>query len=395
MGRDKGISTSVVLGKTPNKKVQVCTDEDRLRLRWSFALGQRTSMNLGLKDLPENRTRAFELAEVIECDLLGHRYDVSKKKYKNLIGKGLSKEEMLEEIAEGCYYAELILRFAKYKLKIGQITEATYKKYYMKMYRWLNANCIGLDEVGIFNLIVETKEVYTGNYFVEYLNSACSWALMQGIATENPFARLEYPKAKKKKINVIHKKDCFTKEDRYKIIKAFDEDDYFSYYTDFVRFLFFSGCRPNEATALRKDKITPNGILFDFSVSDTFEGLRITKGTKTEQNRFFPMNSQLQEVVDRARKKVDPWNRGLLFPPPLDGKFINASNFRKRAWYPMLKVAGVPKRVPYTTRHTFITMCLEAGMDLGILAYRCGTSRKIIEQRYANFSKSEAETPII
>jgi hypothetical protein len=39
----------------------------------------------------------------------------------------------------------------------------------------------------------------------------------------------------------------FTKEERDRIITAFETDRYYHHYTNYVRFLFFTGCCPSEA----------------------------------------------------------------------------------------------------------------------------------------------------
>jgi hypothetical protein len=42
----------------------------------------------------------------------------------------------------------------------------------------------------------------------------------------------------------------FSKQERDLIIQTFASDRYYSYYTLYVQFLFFTGCRPSEAIAL-------------------------------------------------------------------------------------------------------------------------------------------------
>jgi integrase len=48
----------------------------------------------------------------------------------------------------------------------------------------------------------------------------------------------------------------FSKQERDLIIQTFASDRYYSYYTPYVQFLFFTGCRPSEAIALKWEQIT-------------------------------------------------------------------------------------------------------------------------------------------
>ena len=52
----------------------------------------------------------------------------------------------------------------------------------------------------------------------------------------------------------------FTKEERDLIINTFAGDRYYSHYTSYIRFLFFTGCRPSEAIALKWKHITNSVI---------------------------------------------------------------------------------------------------------------------------------------
>ena len=54
----------------------------------------------------------------------------------------------------------------------------------------------------------------------------------------------------------------FSKEERDLIIQNFEGDRFYSYYTSYVQFLFFTGCRPSEAVALSWKHITKSVIKF-------------------------------------------------------------------------------------------------------------------------------------
>jgi integrase len=57
-------------------------------------------------------------------------------------------------------------------------------------------------------------------------------------------------------------------------------------------------------------------------------------------------------------------------------------NFANRAWKKMLDKCGIEHRKSYQTRHTFITLCIEAGINSTAIGRWTGTSAKMIDQHY-------------
>jgi integrase len=65
------------------------------------------------------------------------------------------------------------------------------------------------------------------------------------------------------------------------------------------------------------------------------------------------------------------------------GKFIDLHNFANRHWHPALKALGIESRNPYQMRHSYITFCLDAGMDAKDVAKLVGNSPEMIYRHYA------------
>lgn len=61
-------------------------------------------------------------------------------------------------------------------------------------------------------------------------------------------------------------------------------------------------------------------------------------------------------------------------------------------WRTVLTRLGIPYRKPYQMRHTFITLCLDAGIDAKDVARWVGNSPKIIYQHYAGANR-DLEVP--
>jgi integrase len=183
----------------------------------------------------------------------------------------------------------------------------------------------------------------------------------------------------------------FNKEERDRIIQAFKANRYYCGYAPLVELLFFTGCRPSEAIALQWKHIGDKFINFEQAVTGSEGGLSLKSGLKTQQRRRFPINEQLRRVLDSIRSengKPDDW----LFISP-EGKFIDLNNFRNRAWKRVLaSLPDIEYHKLYQTRHTFITLCLETGIDAKDVARWVGNSPEVIYQHYAG-NKRDLQVP--
>jgi integrase len=89
-----------------------------------------------------------------------------------------------------------------------------------------------------------------------------------------------------------------------------------------IKFLFFTGCRPSEALGLPWENIGQSTILFDRAVVYDDKGLVLKKGLKTQKNRRFPVNAQLQDLIETlTTENVQPDD--LVFPSVENHKLCN------------------------------------------------------------------------
>lgn len=85
-----------------------------------------------------------------------------------------------------------------------------------------------------------------------------------------------------------------------------------------------------------------------------------------------------QQAASRVKSEFVFCNR--------DGGPLDRDNLMNRIWYPALKRAGVRERTPYQTRHTFATLALSAGEDIGWVAKQLGhVNTKMIIEHYYRF----------
>jgi len=181
----------------------------------------------------------------------------------------------------------------------------------------------------------------------------------EGLLEANPFLsmKIRVPKGLSEDDDV----NPFTKEERDLIIKTFASDRYYKHYTNYVRFLFFTGARPSEVIALQWKHIGDTVIRFRQAIVVSENGLTLKEGLKAQRKRDFPITHEVQAILndlEPAKHKPDDF----LFPSP-KGKFIDQHNFSNRAWQAILEECNVPYRKSYQCRHTFISLCVEAHIN--------------------------------
>ncbi|MEM8832193.1 MAG: hypothetical protein AAGE96_23010 [Cyanobacteria bacterium P01_G01_bin.19] len=156
---------------------------------------------------------------------------------------------------------------------------------------------------------------------------------------------------------------------------------------------FFSllGVDLSQAIALQWKHITNSAIKFRQAIVMSESGLVCKEGLKTQKKRDFPINAEVQEILQKIRPdsvKSDSF----IFTSP-KGKFLDHHNFSNRAWKSILKKSGIPYRKSYQTRHTFITMCVEAHYNSTAIGRWTGTSAKMIDKHYGATNFANLEPP--
>lgn len=373
-------------GKSSKGSVGIENFQGRLRLRLPRQLfeGKQKYLTLGLADNSENRKEAEKRARTIELDILSDNFDHSLKKYQSKTY--LTLVEPIKQKQE----PNLNGLWQKYcQIKKNSCAPGTWKNGYLVMTRHLNRcsveKSLDLDNAAsIYDWAISNLTPDTARRFIMYLCACCDWAKRHKLIKENPFENMEKIKVKKHS-NEDHDVNPFTKEERDLIIKAFYENRYYSSYTSFVKFLFYTGCRPSEAIALQWKHINKSKILFERVVVDSVDGLTLRQGLKTQEKREFPISIQLQYLLESI-KPDECTSDSLIFPSPKGG-WIDIHNFRNRAWQNILSNLDIEYRKPYQTRHTFISQQKALGVEDDQLAKACGTSISMIHKHYAGTIK--------
>ena len=113
------------------------------------------------------------------------------------------------------------------------------------------------------------------------------------------------------------------------------------------------------------------------------------KPPKTHEIRLFPVNQQLQNLLESIPKKKT--EKSLIFPG-VEGGYLSHESFRKNNWNPIVKSLVKQGKVekylkPYCLRHSFITRAIRNGVDIKTVATLSGNSVKIIIDNYLAYKR--------
>jgi integrase len=350
-----------------------------LQLRFHYG-GKRHYISTGLADTPANRKLAEFRASEIEKDILYERFDPTLEKYKpkSALSTVTPVTPITPNQKQKPKLDELWDKYSEFKKP--QVSPSTYAKDFIKHRNHIaKLPTRSLDDASaIRDHLLSTLTPDAAKRCLTQIKACCNWAMEEGAIGTNPFAlmKIKLPKGLSEEQDI----NPFSKEERNLIVQSFASDRYYSHYTNYVRFLFFTGCRPSEAVGLKWKHITNSVVQFRESVVVSEDGLVPKEGLKTQRKRDFPINTELEAILNEIRPEVvNP--ESLVFSSP-KGKFIDHHNFANRAWKTILTKCAIPYRKSYQTRHTFISLCVEAHINSTAIGWWTGTSAKMIDNHY-------------
>jgi integrase len=386
-------------GKASKGSVQIKNSNSRLQLVFSHA-GKRHYLSLGLPDNKVNRKAAEAKAKLIESDIAFDRFDPTLTRYKPQ--SALSTITPVFTPTAISSLAELWEKFIEYKRP--QCSPSTMRFQYRVFSKYLaGLPTHDLNRANeIRDFVLKTIPVDSAKRFITRLSACCDWAMKPGLITDNPFkgmaGEIKLPKASN--ANGVDDINPFNAAERDAILNTFQNNTIcpkfsrvkHSYYFPFVFMLFHTGARPSEAIALQWKHISSDFRLINFeqAIVESEDGTVCKQGLKTQERRRFPCNGRMQAFL-QSIKPENASPQDLVFPSP-NGKWIDSNNFRNRVWKPVLKKLGIEYRKLYQTRHTFITLALESGLDAKDVARLVGNSPEVIYRHYAG-NKRELFVP--
>jgi site-specific recombinase XerD len=350
--------------------------------------GKQKYLTLGLSDTKINLKIAEAKAQEIQTDIVLERFDYTLDKYRPTHLKLVTMNHSQQALNLGALWD----KYMEFKKPIA--SPSTIGNQYAGFTR-----AIALlpsqnlkDSVIIRDWIIANKPPNAAKRLIVQLNACCKWGMKSGLITENSFfdmaSEIKLPKNQRGEENDI---TPFTREERDLIIEAFAKHPHYRYYTAYVQFCFFTGCRPSEAIGLQWKHIDFDNSVVKFRQAVVFgEGYQPTlkDGLKTQEKRDFPINNQLREILTAHKSECAKPN-DFVFPAK-EGGFIRVNNFANVAWRKVLESCGIEYRKPYQTRHSFITLCLDAHIEVKDVAKWVGNSPEIIYRHYAAHLRSLA-----
>lgn len=361
-------------------KVGISAYRNRLRLSLPRQLfgGKQKFIYLGLTDSPENRKLAEAKAWVIESDIRYERFDATLVKYSPAPQVDDSPITLI-----GLYERYINSRRQTvrpttwnngYRVTLSYVSQSPFSQFSsenkslaQQFTDWASLN---LTPETAYRLIIQ-------------INAAYKWGIATGLLNleKSPFEGLA-KRIKPKKDSEDTDINPFTAGERDAIIQSFSVDN--PHYLGYVKFCFFTGCRPSEALGVKWSDVAKDysKIIFNHAVVRGEGGQKEVDGLKTQKKRIFPCNEQVKDILQNLPKVADH-----LFIAEKSTNILSIGTFRKK-WKATLLKLGIEYRNPYQTRHTFITLCLEAGMNAKDVGHLVGNSPQVIYKHYAGVNNS-------
>jgi integrase len=342
---------------------------------------KRKCLSLGLPESKQNRIFAELAVKRIQNDILAGHFDGDLNKYKpQTFGKA---KEVVP--IDNLTIRDIWDSYTDYKRP--QLSQTTIAVDFERVSTYIDRfpTKSFSDAVAVRNWLLNITTPGQAKRILKGLSACGKWAIKSQIITSNPFDGMAADISTGKGDDELDI-NPFSIEERDLIIKQFWDDD--SHYATLVEFLFRTGCRPSEAIALQQKHFSPGykTITFEQSITIGENGhLTLKQGLKTQKKRVFPCGEGLSKFL----KSIDPQTIFIdtfLFNSP-KGKFVDIQNFASREWKPMLKKLGIEPRNIYQTRHSFITFCLDSGVDAKDVAKLVGNSAEVIYRHYAGSKK--------
>jgi integrase len=334
-------------------KVNINIDRNKYRLRWSYQ-GIRFTLPIG--DVSKLTLKAAQAkAALIESDILFDRFDETLVKYGKY-GKS----------------ASILTAWNQYKENNSKRIALT-----SQQNSWRNVDkCLSRVKPTLLALDKADELV---NYLLDYYSPGTLKRVLIDLnaASSHYYDLKKLPRLASKPIK------CFSDSEVNLIINSFQTDRFkskssaycHSYYTSYVKFLAYTGCRPEEAIALTWDDIDISSKAIRFAKAYS-KG--ILKETKNYKIRYFPINQQLESILVGSHK--------LVFPA-IGGGYINQQTWHCRYWNTVVNNLVDLKLVKehlrsYCLRHSFITRCVRDGLDIASIASISGNSTETIMRYY-------------
>ncbi len=375
------LSTIVLMVKVAAGVPQIKNSHGSLSIVFTPKGHKRKYLSMSLPDSERNRQYTDMVCQIIYNDILAGHFDPTLAKYKRHTN---SKTQELESKV-GLSLRKLWDRYTDYKRP--QLSQTTIAVDFDRVSQFIDKFPTKSfdDAVLIRDWLLGNTTPDQAKRVLKQLATFGSWAVRSKLAESNPFTGMAADIATGKGDDDADI-DPFSPEERDRLIAYFYEQK--SHYAPLIEFLFRTGCRPSEAIALEYGHIAKDcrSITFQQAITISENGLKLKPGLKTQKKRVFPCGDGMKSFL-ASIGCGDGSRLGLIFTSP-QGKFVDIQNLSAREFKPALKALGIKEKNIYQTRHSYITFCIDAGMDAKDVAKLVGNSPEIIYKRYAGAKRN-------
>jgi len=200
----------------------------------------------------------------------------------------------------------------------------------------------------------QTTSARTINQRLKILSVMFQFLIKQDYIKENPVKNADKPRNNPVKISP------FTIDEVNLILDNLDE-----FYKDYFTCAFFTGMRPEELIGLKVKYVDfKNDVI---QVQEVLDVLGETHEPKTNSGiRDIPMFPIVKSALLKQCRGKKP--NDYVFYNKTGKRPLWVQNLRTCVWTPILKKFELEHRPMYNTRHTFATLCIDAGESPGSVA---------------------------
>ena len=207
-------------------------------------------------------------------------------------------------------------------------------------------------------------------------NQLCKFAMQEDILNKNYAQFLQLPAAEEPDTHPFSENEIL-------ILHKHDYNDV----CKIILILIYTGFRPTEFFSLEINNID-------------IEKMFIRGGAKTKagRNRIVPIKSNIQEYVKHFYNNAKSNQKYLIVNR--NGNKFDVNTFRNRYFYKTLQNIGILKDetdrhvTPYSTRHTFATLCDKADIDDDLIIKMIGHTTKKTTQIYIHKTEDDMKKAI-
>ncbi|MEH0739978.1 site-specific integrase [Vibrio cholerae] len=352
--------------------------------------GQRCREYTKLADNVVNRRRAAKLLKVIEAEIVTDRFDYSKyfpssksaTKFEAVKEKQRQSEKYFDAPDSPLFkeFAETWLAEMKVEWSHSHLVdvEGVLNKYLLPTFGNKRISAINKAQIMQFRSIL-AKVPGRNSQFLSPSRINHIMTPLRMILNEAA-DRYDFTPAWKniKALKVGRTEvDPFSLDEVELLLKHVD-DDYYAYYVT----RFFTGMRTGEVDALMwKDVDLENKTI---TVRQSIVRGRL-KGLKTDGSyRVIQLTDRVIEALEKHRCSVDEALKFVF--TNAQKRHLNYAVVARSIWYPAIEKAGLKRRNPYQTRHTYATLLLSAGESPEWIANQMGhTTTTMLFRVYSRY----------